>query len=127
MLTLSYGFKKPQTNDKGSIFWSALEANIQQLNDHNHNGTNSAKLTAASSTVVLVNILSAGWGAALADGGFRQLVTLPGTVTYDDIMINYKETSTGHVYFLQTEKVSDSTFYVYCNDASKAFKAVITT
>lgn len=127
MLTLSYGFKKPQTNDKGSIFWPALEADIQQLNDHNHNGTNSAKLTAASSTVVLVNILSTNWGMANVDGGFSQVVTLPGTVTYDDIMLNYKEAVSGDIYFLQTEKVSSSTFRVYCNDNTKAFKAVITT
>ena len=81
MDTLSYGYKKPRSPDKGTIFWPALEFDIQQLNDHNHNGTNSAKLTAASSVVVTVSILNTGWGAALADGGFRQLVTLPGTVT----------------------------------------------
>ncbi len=127
MLTLSYGYKKPQTNDKGSVFWPAMEANFQQLNDHTHNGTDSAKITAASSTVVTVAILAAAWGVALADGGYRQLVTLPGTVTYDTVMLHYKGATNGHVYFLQTEKVSSSTFYVYCNDNSLSFTAVITS
>jgi hypothetical protein len=31
--TLSYGFEKPATGDKGTVFWPALEDNIQQLHE----------------------------------------------------------------------------------------------
>ena len=127
MLTLHYGFKQPETNDKGSVFWSALEFDIQQLNDHIHDGITSSKLTAASSKVSLLTVPQAGWGAPLPDGGYRQLITLPGTLLYDDIMINYKENLTGDIFFLQTVKNSTSTFFVYCNTNTLGFKAVIST
>ena len=45
--TLSYGFVRPATGDKGSVFFPALEDNITQLNSHDHDGTDSALMTAA--------------------------------------------------------------------------------
>ena len=56
MLTLSHGYEKPETGDKGSVFFPALEDNIQKLNDHNHNGLNSELLTAAASAAVTQTI-----------------------------------------------------------------------
>jgi hypothetical protein len=48
MLTLSYGFKKPQVPDQGGVVFPALEANWQQVNDHNHDGVNSALIAGLS-------------------------------------------------------------------------------
>lgn len=48
MQTLTYGFKKPQVTDKGAIVFPALEANWQQVNDHNHDGVNSALISASN-------------------------------------------------------------------------------
>ena len=45
MQTLTYGFKKPQVTDKGPVVFPALEANWQQVNDHNHDGANSALIS----------------------------------------------------------------------------------
>lgn len=118
MLTLSYGFKKPQTGDKGSAFWPALEDDIQQLNDHTHNGADSAKLTSASVTSTKQNVSSAGW-VLVAGGVYRQLVTMPGSLQYDDyIMIIRNQAGAKEQMYLGVEKASANTFYVYINDNS---------
>lgn len=118
--TLSYGYEKPQTGDKGSVFWPILESNIQKENDHNHNGINSPLLTAASSTVISQAISSASWSAQ-GGGTFRQTITLPASLTsvggtYDDYPILFRNTSNKRQVFLQTEKVSSTTYYLFSND-----------
>lgn len=125
MLTLSYGFKKPETGDKGSVFFTALETDMQLLNDHTHNGTNSSKLTTLASEVLTSDVLSANWVAS--GTGFRQLITMPAGLTYDKVMIGFKESTASGVAYLDTEKVAASTYYVYCNDSTKTFKAVYTS
>lgn len=123
--TLSYGYVKPATGDSGTTLFGYLEDNIQQLNDHTHNGVNSAKLTAASVTAVTQSVLAASWSAT-SQGNYRQLVTLPGSLDYDEINILMKNSS-GHIVFPTIEKVSDTTFYVYTNDNATAFTAVYTS
>lgn len=118
--TLSYGFQRPETGDKGSVFWPMLEGNVTKLNDHTHNGTNSAALTAASSVATVQSVVAAGWGS-LADGLYRQTVTLPAALTgvggtYAKYAIEIRNAANGRRLFLQTEKVTDTTFYVWCND-----------
>lgn len=66
MLTLSYGIQKPETNDRGSDFFPALEDNAQIQNDHFHNGVDSALLPAASITKYSCVIPAASW---VSDGG----------------------------------------------------------
>lgn len=82
-------------------------------------------LTAASITAITQSIASGSW-VATSQGNYRQLVTLPGTLDYDNINITIKNSS-GHIVFAEIEKVSDTTFYVYTNDNSTAFTAVYTT
>lgn len=124
METLSYGVKKPQTGDKGSVFFPALEDDLEQLNDHNHNGTNSEKLTGSSVTAVKQNIANSGWASHGSDGGFRQLVTMPGTMLFDDYLVLFKDQATGKKQILlEAEKVSSNTYYVYCNDDSLSITA----
>jgi hypothetical protein len=122
MDTLSYGFKKPQSGDNGSIFWTALEDDIQQLNDHTHNGTNSAKLTASAITVVTQAISSASW-VATTGGTYRQSVTITGGLQYDDIAITMKDSS-GNPLYLTIEKINASQYYVYINDNTMDVTAV---
>jgi hypothetical protein len=128
--TLSYGFEKPATGDKGSVFWPILESNIQKTNDHTHNGSNSSRLTAASSVATVQSVSSAGWGS-LTDGLYRQTVTLPAALTsvsgtYDDYAIEIRDSSNGRKLLLQTEKVTSTTFYVWCNDNSISLKVIYT-
>lgn len=120
--TLSYGFQRPETGDKGSVFWPILEDNITQVNDHTHDGSDSAKLSSASSEAVAQSVSSAGWGS-LSAGLYRQTVTLPAALTavsgtYDDYAIEIRNAANGRKLFLQTEKVTSTTFYVWCNDNS---------
>lgn len=124
MLTLSYGYKKPQTRDSGSTLWTALEDNIQRLNDHTHNGVNSSKLTSAAVVVATQSVPSASW-AATSQGNHRQLITLSG-LDYDEISIGFKDSSNKPV-FLEVERVSDTTYYVYTNKPSETYTAVYTS
>lgn len=115
MLTLSYGFKKPQTGDKGSVFWPALEQDIQQLNDHNHDGANSTKLTAKSIVGVSGALLAAAW-VATSGGTYRAQVTTPAGVAFNDYGLIFRITSSGHVIYPTVEKIDATNFYVYSND-----------
>lgn len=115
MQTLSYGYLKPESGDKGALFWPALEADIEQLNDHNHDGVNSAKLTAQAITGVRDAIVADDW-VHVAGGTYRQLVTTPPSVTYDDYARMFRITSSKHEVFPTVEYVSPTTYYVYTND-----------
>lgn len=114
MLTLSYGFKKPQDGDKGSIFWDALADDIQQLNDHTHNGVDSALLSSSAMTGLTQSVLAAGW-VHQGGGTYRQLVNTPGGRDIDNYQLSFKDAN-GHQLVLTVEKVTDSSFYVYIND-----------
>lgn len=125
--TLSYGFVKPETGDKGSVFFPALEDDLDQLNDHTHNGTNSAKLTAASSASVTQSISSASWSAS--GSLYRQLVTIPASLTgsggvYESFGMQFLNAANGRNLMLTREKVSSTTYYLYINDSSINVTAV---
>ena len=122
-VTLSYGYVKPQTGDKGSVFFPALEANIQRENDHNHNGTNSALLTATSTLVVTQAILAASW-ASQGGGIYRQTVTMPSNINFDTHAIQFRKTSDGGLLYLHAVKVTANTYYLYVNDNSLNVTAV---
>lgn len=124
MLTLSYGYKKPQTRDSGSTLWTALEDNIQRVNDHTHNGVNSSKITTASVTATTQSVPEADW-VSTSQGNYRQLITLSGLL-FDEINIDFRNES-GHPVFLEVEKVSSTTYYVYTNDNSMTYTAVYTS
>lgn len=114
MLTLSFGFKKPETNDKGDVVFPALEANIQQMNDHDHNGTNSKKISSASIEPLSETLLAANW-VATTNGRFRQLVNLPASLTYDLTGFDCR-LSNGDIFYPTIEKVAAGQFYLYIND-----------
>lgn len=117
MQTLSNGYQKPENGDKGSVFFPALASNIQKLNDHNHNGTNSELLTSASSAAVTQSLLAASWSLQ-GDGMYRITVTMPSDIGYDTHNIQFRLTAGGAIVHLSTEKVSATSFYVYSNDNS---------
>jgi hypothetical protein len=124
--TLSYGFELPQTGDKGDVFFPALEDNITQLNSHTHNGTDSAKITAASGVVVTQAIASGSWSSQ-GNGTYKQTVTIPaGFANYDDFRVSFKNSS-GDYFYLKTAKITATTYDVYINDNSLSLTAVYTT
>lgn len=135
MLTLSYGFKKPQNPDRGAVFFPALEFNIQQLNDHTHNGANSALLSPTVITTLTQSVSAAGWAAVSGKAGlYSQVVTLPSAITglsFNNTIASYqiliKDGSLGHVLFLTVEQASTTTFTVYSNDNTLTLKVYYLT
>ena len=128
--TLSYGFVKPATGDNGTVFWPALEDDIQKLNDHTHNGVNSARLTTVGSIATTQTVTSAGW-VLLGDGLYRQTVTMPAALTsvgstYDDHDIEIRDSTSGRKLVIPTQKLASTTFYVYTNDNTQGLKIIYT-
>lgn len=130
MLQTSNGFNKPETGDKGSIFFPALEENIQQLNDHSHDGEDTNKLTTIAFNHNSSDALSSNWGLELVakPGQYRQLVTLPvvGTVplTLGNIGLFVIDADTGHPHYPTIEQNTATTFYIYTNDSNLSFKII---
>jgi len=121
--TLSYGYKKPESGDKGSSLFTNLEDNIQRLNDHTHNGTNSQKLPAQSIEGVTQTISSGSWVANGPTGHYRQQVTMTAGFDFDLVGISFRLT-TGEVIFPTVERVSDTQYFIYTIDNTLSFVAV---
>lgn len=117
MNTLSYGVKQPQTGDKGSVFFPALEDDLDYLNDHAHDGVTGVKITATNITAVTQSVLSGSW-VATSGGTYRQLLTVANGKNFDDVDIVFRDSTSKQKMYLATEKVSATTFYVYINDNS---------
>lgn len=115
-ITLSFGYIKNQTGDKGSVFWPDLEFNIQRINDHSHNGVNSAKLNNASIDSITQNILAAAWVSDVDPGTYKQTVTVPAGVDLNKHYPRFKHVGTGEIVFLCATILSDSQFEVFIND-----------
>jgi hypothetical protein len=124
--TLTYGYKKPSTGDRGSTFFPDLEGDIQQLNDHNHNGTNSSLLSIQAVSVTTQAIASGSW-AATSGGTYKQTVTLPGTLTFDTVSMEFRLTTLKHVIYPSIEKVSANTYDIYINDNTLGVTAIYST
>ena len=120
MQTLTYGYLKPQNSiDYGDQFFPAMEFNIQRLNDHNHDGVNSARLSSTSQ-----NILNSAWVAAPIGGGlYMQTVTMPAGFNYDSCQILFK-LSTGEFVYPSVERVNTTSYKLYTNDNSLDYVAV---
>ncbi len=118
MITTTYGYLKPENTDTGDVIFPALATDIQKLNDHNHDGTNSAPLASKG-----VNILAVGWALApIAGGLYRQSVNLPTGFMYSQCEIWFK-LSTGEVVYPSVEKINETSFYVYTNDNTLQYAA----
>lgn len=118
MQTLTYGYLLPESPDTGDKVFPALQQDIQQLNDHDHDGVNSAPLAFQSAQV-----LAASWVAAPIGGGlYRQLVTVPDGLQYDDVDLWFR-LSSGEFVYPSVERNNNTSFYVYTNDNSLTYVA----
>ena len=112
-------YKKPQNPDPGSLFFSAIEYDIQFMNDHIHDGVSGQLLPTVQQAIHAVD-----WVAAPIGGGlYRQAVTLPAGLTFDTVEFGFR-LSNGSPVFLTVEKISSSSYYVYINDNTQALNAV---
>ncbi len=110
MNTLSYGYKKPINPDTGDVVFPALETDIQQLNDHAHNGVDSAPLATKT-----ISVVSGNWGSDLGGGTYRQTLTLATGFSYDTCEMWVKR-STGERCYPTLVRVSSTQVYLYTND-----------
>jgi hypothetical protein len=112
--------RKPANPDTGATFWDDVAAAIQRLNDHTHSGADSTLLGKTQ------DILAASWGADLGGGKYRQTVTLAAGLNYDNISIQIRLKTLGHVIYPTIEKINTTSYYCYTNDNSLDFTAVYT-
>ena len=124
MLTLSYGFKKPENGDLSATWFDELANNVQKLNDHTHNGVNSSKISATGVTALTQSIPNTGWGAF--GDIYSQSVTLPSAQLYDKYYVSFKTTS-GEPVFLSAVKTSSTAYTIYSNDNTLGLVAYYTT
>jgi hypothetical protein len=123
MLTLTYGFKKPQTGDEGAVVFPALETNWQLVNDHTHDGNNSAAIASGYITLTSVGVPAASW-VLVANGHYTQNVTLPLAIQYDDAVLNFKN-STGDQVFPTVTKASATQVKVDYDDNSQTLTCYV--
>jgi hypothetical protein len=125
MIILSYLFKKPTTGDRGNILFQALEDNIQKLNDHTHNGTNSSKLAGSSITadITVTNLIP---DVNEGEGTWSKLVNLPSGYTYDGQRIQFRLNASPFEYvYPKFEWISASQIKYYTNDTTVAFDLMV--
>lgn len=123
-VTLSYGYKKPVSGDKGSALFQDLEDNIQRVNDHTHDGTNSPPLPSQNVQKGTQNILQANWASYGGPAGhFRQLVTLPAGFLFDSTVMSFR-TSTGQVVNPTVERVAPTQYNIFSIDNTVDLVAV---
>jgi hypothetical protein len=120
--TLSYGFIQPQNGDKGSVWFPALNDNIQQLNDHTHDGVTSALISSASLTTGTVSIPAASWVLDVT-GRYKQDVTVPAGYNMDDYAIMFK-LSTGEIIVPSITRLTGTTFRIFGPDNTLTYTAV---
>lgn len=122
MQTLSYGFENPENGDRGSVWFPALNHNIEQLNDHDHDGVNSALISGASIAGGSVAILAAAW-VSNGTGEYKQDVTCPSGFDMDSFAIEVRITG-GNIIHPSIERLTSGTFRIYTLDNTLAYTAV---
>lgn len=123
MIVLSYGFQQPENGDPGSVWFPALNVDIQKLNDHTHDGVNSALLQLSSFTGGTVDILATDWTLDVA-GRYKQTVTVPTGYNMDDFNPLFRLTASGDLVYPSVEKVTGTTFDVFTIDNTLDYTAV---
>jgi hypothetical protein len=126
MVTTSYGYRVPEAGDraKGSLGWyESIEFDIERLNDHSHNGIDSAQLNVNSFSPFTATLAAADW--VVSGSGYSQDASTP--VGIDDISnFNVKFIMTapagmvGEVAYLGYDRLTATTYRVYCNDNTVA-------
>lgn len=125
--TLSNGYKNPETGDRGSSWFADLNFNIERVNNHTHDGTNSELLNASNITKSSATISAGSWGSDLGGSTYKQTITLPGSFTFDNTILKFfisGGSADGQLIFPTVIKQSSTTYDVYINDNSQALKVV---
>jgi hypothetical protein len=123
MINKDYGIKKPESGDSGELVFDALGSNIDQQEAHTHDGTNSAKISAASISKSTVAVSSASW-LTVTDKGWRKLITCPSGFNIESYLPIFR-TSDYRLINPTIERVTSTTFYMTQNISSSLELTVI--
>lgn len=129
---LSKGYKIPSNGERD--WWQTLADDITRVNNHNHDGANSEKITASNVTKIETTILPSDW-IAVGDGTFKQTKTLPALIFFPQVSVRVhvvKEVITGGVpanvaqeEIIGCVSVETTTQYsIYVNDNTLTLKVV---
>ena len=114
MVILSNGYKLPEDGDFGDIWFNALEDNIQRLNDHTHDGTDSERIPATSVFGIGGSVLTGAFSVQ-PNGEFRALTNVPSGAEFDTTNIVFRDPTTKEQMHIRYEKFSVTQFYVFIN------------
>ena len=129
MHVTTYGYQIPDTGDKakGTDGWmAAIVFNFNRLDDHNHDGINSALIPSSAFATYTSSILAANW---VSNGsGYKQTITVPGDITeINNFTVKFVFTApvgqVGQVAPLNYKRLTATTYEVYCSDNTAAFTA----
>lgn len=121
---LGYGFILNDAGDESATAWMANNNNnIQKLNDHNHDGVNSALVSTTSFSKTSQDIDATGW-ALVGAGIYSQGVAMPLGFTFDNVLMQFVITAgpaVDEVWYPTVVKTGASAFDVYSNDNTIEF------
>lgn len=117
--TLSKGYQKPSSPTTGDLWFPAIAADIQLMNDHVHDGT-----TGAITPAVAQAIAAGSWVAvAGGDGMYTQTITMPTGRTFDASDISFR-LSTGEFVYPSVTRISNSSYSITTNDNTQSYIAI---
>ena len=120
--TLSYGYINPQNGDPGSVWFPALNSNITQLNNHNHDGITSAQLASTGIVGASVSIPAISWTLDVT-GRYKQDVTVPSGYNMTQYSITFY-LSTGEIIHPSITQLSGTSFRIFGPDSTLSYVAV---
>jgi hypothetical protein len=122
MIVLSYGFQQPENGDPGSVWFPALNADIQKLNDHTHDGTDSSLLNLSAFIGGSVAVLAANWVLDVP-GRYKQLVVVPTGYDYDNFTPSTR-LANGDIAYPRIDRVSGTSFNIFTLDNTQGFTVI---
>lgn len=122
MITTLYGYKIPESNDKGPIVFPAMEDNIQRINDHDHLGGNSKPLNPAAMPATEQTVLAASW-SLVGNGIYKQTVTVPAGLNFDLTLKEFR-LSDDSQFFPTLNRLSTLQYEIFINDPTQTLKVL---
>lgn len=125
--TLSRGFKRPDTGDRGTSWFQDLSDDITQLNSHTHNGIDSEKVNVSAIVKQSQTLLNSAWGADLGGSTYKQSVTMPAGLVFTDsqiTFINVTGANLGTTIYPTVNQTGVSAFDVLVNDNTMTVRVV---
>ena len=120
MQTLTYGLKNPENGDRGSVWFTALNDDIVQLDAHTHDGVSSALIPAKN--ISKGSVVTSTW-TSNGTGSFRQDLTVPTGYNMDDYSMTVRITGSD-IIMATIERLTSTTFRIYTLDNALAYTVI---